>query len=70
MYLFISFKFLKNGEPKIQLKIQPSVETELNLSKEDSLLMHTKTPTNEIEEFVNGDLCLYGVYLISKKLFK
>lgn len=31
------------------------------MSKEDSLLTHSKTPNNEIEEYVNGDLCLYGV---------
>lgn len=55
---------MKNGETKIQVKIQPAAETESNFPKEDSLLMHTKSPNNEIEEFVNGNLCLYGVSLI------
>lgn len=64
IFIYFKFIFFKNGETKIQVKVQPSIETELNLSKEDSLLTHTKTPANEIEEFVNGDLCLYGVSLI------
>lgn len=63
----LNYLFFKNGETKIRVKVQPSKESELNLSKEDSLLMHSKTPNNEIEEYVNGDLCLYGV---SKKLYK
>lgn len=54
-------KIFKNGETKIQVKIQPNAETDSNVSKEDSLLMHSKTPNNEIEEFVSGNLCLYGV---------
>jgi len=53
-------KMLTNGETKIEVKLKPAPETELNLSKENSLLMHTKKPSNEIEEFVSGDLCLYG----------
>jgi len=61
-FLYIIYcLFFKNGETKIQVKIQPNKESELNLSKEDSLLMHSRTPNNEIEEYVNGDLCLYGV---------
>lgn len=51
----------KNGETKIQVKIQPTSDTELNLSKDDSLLMQSKTPNNEIEKFVNGETCLFGV---------
>jgi len=32
--------------------------------------MHTKKPSNEIEEFVSGDLCLYGVSLtILEKIY-
>lgn len=60
-FKYFIYLFLKNGETKIQVKIQPSAETESNFLKEDSLLMHTKSLNNEIEEFVHGDLCLYGV---------
>ncbi|XP_025413896.1 endoplasmic reticulum lectin 1 isoform X2 [Sipha flava] len=54
-------KMLTNGETKIHVKIQPTSETESNLPKdESSLMMHSKTPNNEIEEYINGDICLYG----------
>lgn len=57
--------YFKNGETKIQVKIQPSSDTETNLPKDESpLMMHSKTSNNEIEEYINGDLCLYGVSLI------
>jgi len=59
--IFFIYIFLKNGETKIQVKVQPNKESELNLSKEESLLMHSKTPNNEIDDYVNGYLCLYGV---------
>lgn len=61
----ILYLFFKNGETKIQVRIQPSSETESFTSKEkSSLIMHAKTSTNEIGEFVFGDLCLHGVRLI------
>ncbi|VVC39640.1 Hypothetical protein CINCED_3A018497 [Cinara cedri] len=56
-------KMLTNGETKIQVKIQPSAETEQIAPKEKSLIMHAKTPNieiNEINEFVFGDVCLHG----------
>lgn len=61
------YLIFKNGETKIQVKIQPASETDLNVSKDDSLLMQSKTPMNEIDGFINGDLCLYGVSLKYKE---
>lgn len=62
VYLFI----FKNGDTKIQVKIHPATDPELNSLKEDSL--HSKTPNNEIEEYVSGDVCLYGVSLLIKNV--
>lgn len=65
VFLILCYLLLKNGETKIQVKIQPSSETESIASKDkSSLIMHTKTSTNEIGEFVFGDLCLHGVRLV------
>jgi len=41
--------------------MQPNKESELHLSKENSLLTYPRTPNNEIEEYFNGDFCLNGV---------
>lgn len=63
IYLYVNF-FFKNGDTSsIRVKIHPATDSELNSPKEDSLLLHSKTPRNEIEEYVSGDVCLYGVSL-------
>lgn len=63
---YTGYTFFKNGDAKIQVKVHPASDPELNLLKEDSLLMHTKTQSNEIQEFIAGKLCLYGVSLSVK----
>lgn len=59
MVIFI----FKNGETKIRINLPQNIDTEPIPLKENSLLMHTKSPppNNEIEEFLNGNLCLSGV---------